>query len=311
MTELTAFQPVGDDAVGGGSITVVVATRSRPEDVRTLLLSLAKSSSMPEQAIIVGVDAGDWQGVERLVLPFPVVTLVSPEPGLPRQRNVAVAHLLAGNRNGRKDVVAFFDDDFVPHSRWIEQVLMVLRDQTIVGVTGTVLRDGAKTEAVPTGDAVRLVEQWSGGNGGLVGVSSLYGCNMAVRASVFLQARFDERLPLYGWLEDLDFSGAIARQGRLVRAANCVGVHRGAKAARVSGRRYGYSQVANPLYLAYKGTCPIPKAGLFVARALASNLLRSTRQHPVFDYRGRLRGNLRAIVDLVRGQMRPERILES
>lgn len=290
-------------------VNVVVATRGRPDDVQTLVGMLARSTRLPDRVVIVGANASDWQGVDQLATPFPIVTLTCPQPGLPRQRNVAIAHLM--ERIEIDSVVAFFDDDFVPHDRWIEEAVAVLvRDPAVIGVTGAVLRDGAKTQAVPMDEAMQLVVQWPGGDGEVAGVSSLYGCNMAVRASVFGQARFDERLPLYGWLEDLDFSGQIARAGRLVRAAGCAGVHRGAKGARVSGRRYGYSQIANPLYLAGKGTCRVPEAGVFVARALLSNLLRSTRRHPVFDYRGRLRGNLCALGDMVRGRMRPEAITD-
>ena len=131
---------------------------------------------------------------------------------------------------------------------------------------------------------------------------------MALRSKLFAHARFDERLPLYAWLEDLDFSGQIS--GRQVVARGCGGVHLGSKGARVSGRRYGYSQIVNPVYLAQKGTCPAPFAAVLVLRALTSNLLRSPRNHPIFDYRGRLTGNLHALGDLLRRKAAPERILE-
>lgn len=44
-------------------------------------------------------------------------------------------------------------------------------------------------------------------------------------------------------------------------------------------------------------------------RNLAANLVRSVAPEPFADRRGRLRGNLAAIGDLMRGRLAPERAL--
>jgi GT2 family glycosyltransferase len=67
---------------------------------------------------------------------------------------------------------------------------------------------------------------------------------------------FDENLPLYGWLEDVDFCRRLAPYGRIVRNARTAGVHLGSNSGRTSGVCYGYSQIANPLYLWRKALCP-------------------------------------------------------
>jgi hypothetical protein len=73
--------------------------------------------------------------------------------------------------------------------------------------------------------------------------------------------------------------------------------------------RLGYSQVANVAYLARKGTVPSPFLLKVASKNLMANLVRSVRPEPFVDRRGRLRGNLIGIGDLIRGRLKPERIL--
>ena len=75
------------------------------------------------------------------------------------------------------------------------------------------------------------------------------------------------------------------------RCAACIS---GIKAGRVSGKRFGYSQVVNPVYLIRKGTIPRASRCRLMARNLAANLVRSLRPEPYIDRRGRLRGNVLA-----------------
>ena len=88
------------------------------------------------------------------------------------------------------------------------------------------------------------------------------------------------------------------------------GVHLGVKLGRTSGTRLGYSQVANPIYLARKGVYPWVRVVRDLGRHLLVNCVKSIRPEPYIDRRGRLRGNARGFADLLRGRLRPERILE-
>lgn len=292
-------------ATGLPSVAVVIATRGRAAEMCVLLEGLARSTLRPVSIVIVGSEPADWVGSERSLLA--PVTLVSVEPGLPRQRNTGIRYLLRGAAP-RPDIIIFFDDDFRPHPKWLERAAILFSaHDDIVGLTGIVLRDGAKTAAVPEDEASDLIAHWMPSDE-VRSVPRLYGCNMAVRTAVFDYATFDERLPLYGWLEDLDFSGQLS--GRLVQAQGCGGVHLGSKGARVSGRRYGYSQVVNPVYLAAKGTCPKVLAARLIVQALVSNSLRAVCSHPIVDYRGRLMGNLEALIAIARGGASPEKITE-
>jgi GT2 family glycosyltransferase len=289
-----------------GEIAVVVATRGRAAEVAILLEWLARGTRRPDKVVIVGSSPEDWgSAADSELVP---VTLTSQAPGLPKQRNVGVRHLLS-QTSGRPGMIVFFDDDFRPEAHWLEAAAAVFAEhRDVVGLTGVVLQDGAHTAAVREADAAATVAGWAAPADAIVPVARLYGCNMAVRTAVFDHAGFDERLPLYGWLEDLDFSGQL--RGGLVTAKRCAGVHLGSKGARVSGRRYGYSQIVNPTYLARKGTCPPGLATRLVLQALLSNGLRSFRRHPLFDYRGRLSGNVRALLDMMGKRAAPERILD-
>jgi hypothetical protein len=137
---------------------------------------------------------------------------------------------------------------------------------------------------------------------------SPYGCNMAFRLASIGDLRFDERLVLYGWLEDRDFAAGLARRGgRLVKSADAIGVHMGVKGGRMAGERFGYSQIVNPLYMLRKGTMTLGQVADHLFRNMSANLGRSLRPEPFIDRRGRLWGNLLGIADVLRGRMQPER----
>jgi hypothetical protein len=182
-------------------------------------------------------------------------------------------------------------------------------------LTGSVLADGTTTAGISPDDGQAIVERRDAHSvrGETVHESFAYGgnmgCNMAFRYAAIRGLAFDERLPLYAWLEDADFRGQVDRQGRVVRTDTLWGVHLGHKLGRGRGVMLGYSQIANAVYLAKKGTVP---TSFLVDRAIKNflaNAVRSLRPEPFIDRRGRLRGNMIALIDILRGRIAPERIL--
>lgn len=289
-----------------GKVAVVIATRGRPEVVSATVRHLAVHQTLKPERIVISCtdpadagDLGDLPGVEVLTGP----------PGLPAQRNTALAALPPDT-----DMVAFFDDDFVADRDWLAVALRGFRDDpALVGFTGRVLADGIGGPGISFENACRMVAAppppcgWS-----WIAPYSPYGCNMAFRFPAIEHLRFDERLVLYGWLEDRDFAAALARlnDGRLAKSAEARGVHMGTKGGRVSGRRFGYSQIANPLYMTHKGTMTRGQATGQIFRNLSKNLVLSVRPEPWVDRRGRLQGNLLGISDLLKGRIAPERATE-
>ncbi|NVN11124.1 MULTISPECIES: glycosyltransferase family 2 protein [Nguyenibacter] len=238
-----------------------------------------------------------------------IVRLIGPT-GAPHQRNVVLDHARDA------DIVVFFDDDFLPDPDYLRRCVEAFQsDPAIVAATGRVLADGAKGPGLTVADGrAILADPAINDNPAMPPVEaawSSYGCNMAYRMSVITEhdMRFDERLPLYAWYEDIDFSRRMGAYGRLVRVNGAKGVHLGTKKGRTPGRHLGYSQVANPIYLSRKGSFPWDHSLRSIGRNIAMNMLRSLRPEPYIDRRGRLIGNGMALLDWMRGRVAPERIL--
>ena len=282
-------------------VAVIVATRGRPGVVSATVRHLLATQTLKPNAVIVScpdiADAGDLIG-------HPGVTVVTGAAGLTTQRNTALLSLPE-----ESEIVAFFDDDFLADKNWLAAAARAFRDDNqIVGFTGRVLADGVGGPGIGFEEALRLVETAPPSNWTWIEPYSPYGCNMAFRAEALGETRFDERLVLYGWLEDRDFAAALAKRGgRFVKSAEAFGVHMGVKSGRVSGDRFGYSQVVNPVYMLRKGTMSGAMVANHIFCNMAMNFARAAWPEPFVDRRGRVRGNLIAIADLLRGRLEPER----
>lgn len=288
-------------------IAVVVATLGRPVEAGELAADLASQSRPPDEVVFCVTSLAD--APERP--PAPRMRMILCErKGSCAQRNIGIDAVI-----GNSDVIVFMDDDFVPAPDFFAELERVMQDSPeAAGVTGQVLADGVTGPGVSREEALAIIRKDAAvrpsEESGMRQRRGLYGCNMAVRTRSLRELRFDERLPLYGWLEDLDLSTRLARRGKLYHVHAMRGVHRGVKRGRTSGVRFGYSQIANPLYLLMRGRVPVHYALANMARNLAANLLRVTRPEPWVDRRGRLKGNGIAALDIIRGRMKPERILE-
>jgi glycosyltransferase involved in cell wall biosynthesis len=283
-------------------IHAVIATTGRPEIVKRVVTRLAAQTRAPDGVLVVGASPEDIAGLEGTT--DILETLVS-RRGLCRQRNAALDHL-----GDSTDVVAFFDDDFVPADDFLAQLEALLSAQPdVVGATGILVADGAQGQPIGFDDAAdrldRLGERPATNKSDC---PSLYGCNMAFRLSAAAGLRFDEKLPLYGWQEDVDFTHQLSWRGRLVRTSELTGVHMGARSGKTSGKRLGYSQIANIVYLWRKGTMVRWLGERLLFQNIVSNVVRSLWPEHDIDRRGRLIGNLLAIRDLLTGRIDPERI---
>jgi glycosyltransferase involved in cell wall biosynthesis len=217
---------------------------------------------------------------------------------------------------GEVDIVAFCDDDYLPSRRALQGIVALFSAHPdVVGANGTLLADGINSAGISYDDAVAMIERHDAladppDLDTLVDLDGLYGCNMVFRTSAIGDVRFDEALPLYGWQEDIDFAAQLRPRGRIVMSRAFAGVHRGVKGARTSGRRFGYSQVANPIYLTRKGTMRAGFAFRIVAKNVLANHIRVWRPEPWVDRMGRVRGNWMAFADTLSGRAHPGRILQ-
>ncbi|WP_199287241.1 glycosyltransferase family 2 protein [Rhizobium chutanense] len=285
-------------------IAVGIASAGRPSILRETVDYL---TSLPDQA-------------ERLIVCVPViddaagladrrdVDVIVGSRGLTSQRNRIIEAAAADT-----DILIFLDDDFIPAATFLSRIAAVFAAKPDVAIaTGEVLADGVLDGGLSMSKALQVLESAGEGAEKVTEVYNAYGCNMAVRLSAVLahDLTFDEQLPLYGWLEDVDFSRSIARYGRSVRIDGARGVHLGVRSGRQPGRRLGYSQVANPVYLIRKGTMSKGRAIAQIGRNILANASGLLFKDRLVDRWGRLNGNVLALTDLLIGHASPSRILE-
>jgi GT2 family glycosyltransferase len=285
-------------------IFVIIATLGRAAIVWRTVADIALQTRLPDGIVVVGTKAADTEGVTCANAPIEVVYA---NIGLCSQRNRGLEAIA-----GRADVVLFLDDDFVMASDYIARLEEIFaKHSEVVGCTGRIVADGIHGPGFSFEDAYRFIaEAPQPQNEQLATMESLYGCNMAFRVSAISGMRFDENLPLYGWQEDADFTYRLGERGTLVKSQIVSGVHLGAKVSRSPGRRLGYSQIANPIYLVRKKTLPRKAAWKLMSQNFAANLLKAFLSDDLVDRRGRLLGNLLALRDWLFGSIDPRRILE-
>lgn len=298
-------------------IILIVATKGRPAEVSMLIEHLSAQNVKPQVVVIVGSSHEDVSSVSAMTSnSFKMAVVISDVAGITFQRNEGLRWLIRHELLDSDSLVIFFDDDFRPAEDWIQKCSELMeKNIDVVGLTGLVLADGAQSGAIDEDQSTLFLEgkipptpHWA--SGPQREIDSVYGCNMAFRGSVMLQCKFDENLPLYSWQEDRDMTGQVGRFGKVLFVPSCRGVHLGSKGGRTSGLRFGYSQIANMFYMFRKGTTSSYHLRRFVTRALVSNSARSIYTKRNVDYFGRLRGNLIAIFDLMRGRVDPRRILD-
>lgn len=167
--------------------TVVICTRNRPELLRKCLEAIARLGRTPDEIIVVDNTSGDKE-TESVATEFSVRYLLEPVPGLSRARN-------RGLSESKSEIVAYIDDDAIPHERWLDFLIAPFADRSIGAVTGgTVLPgfDATESSREPNRLLCDKDRQWFevAAFGGL-GI----GTNMALRRAPCVGWKvFDERL---------------------------------------------------------------------------------------------------------------------
>lgn len=289
-------------------IDIAIATAGRREVLSETISVLAQQSRIADELLICPAKDEDLD--LTCLNDYPGKFRVCRGPvGLTSQRNTLIA-------SSKSDVLVFFDDDFLPSGDYVQEIeALFVAHPEIVAATGKVLADGITGPGLDYVEGMKILESAGRNMESSLPASAYngYGCNMAFRMQPIREheMKFDERLPLYGWLEDVDFSRQIAPHGKIVKVARLRGVHLGTKrSGRSPGKRLGYSQVANPVYLVRKGTMHWKRALIQITRNLIANSLRSLLPEPWVDRRGRLSGNLHGLYDLFLGVSSPEKALK-
>ena len=306
----TAGEPPNDNIVRT-SISVVIASKGRPDFVSETIENLERQTLKPKEIIIVvpskeDLPAKQWgDDVQYIVGPL----------GLTLQRNKGIEAI-----SNTVTYVGFFDDDFELKSDYLEQAVAFMNaNVSVVGISGRILKDGG----INREEAKKLIASYQPGENprGMFFSQGkhhiLYGCNMIIRRAVLTYETFDENLPFYSYGEDYDLSIRLEHYGLIGRFHGSVGVHLETPGGRVREVLRGYSFVANNWYFLKKGVMHRPPLMAWIRFWLIcfgkstltslSNLLRGDRS---LDWSGRLKGQLLALKDIFLGRCHPRRIEE-
>ncbi len=204
------------------SVSVVVCTRDRPNELERCLTSLSRLSERPKQIIVV--DNAPRTGHARAVVDrFPTIAYVpEPRPGLSTARNAALPHTTG-------EIVAFTDDDATVHAEWLGRLAAAFDRREVEAVTGLVLPAELDTPAQVAFE--RVVGGFNGGYRSFTFGPDFFaemrrygvpvwrlgaGANMAVRRETLLElGGFDERLGAgaAGCSEDSEFWYRVLARG--------------------------------------------------------------------------------------------------
>ncbi len=286
--------------------TVVICSANRPDVLSETIDSLLRGQSRPPREVIVSVF--DQEHVPETIRAHSSVRVVlSSRQALSVQRNAAA-------RSVRTPYTLFLDDDVEIAPNFIESMEGLLQEaEDAVAATGFVVVDGAQGDTGLDRELARVAAVSYVREHDNYDCEEGYGCNLFVRTRIFDNVLFDENLPLYGWLEDLDFSTNCLRYGRIiVNAGTCVS-HLATPTGRMSGLKFGYSQIVNPFYLWRKNGKPGLTHVLFAhwLIQLARNCRRTLIKIPSerSDRADRFKGNMIALSHLLAGKVDPSYIL--
>jgi glycosyltransferase involved in cell wall biosynthesis len=294
-----------------GSISVVIASKGRPDFVKETIECLQRQTLKPRQIIvvvpsIVDLPPKEWgDEVQYVVGPL----------GLTVQRNKGIMEIPP-----TVPYVGFFDDDFELQEDYLEQAVAFMNaNASVMGISGRLLAGGG----INRQDAKKLIARYQPGENpkGMFFSQGkhhiLFGCNMVIRRAALNYEKFDESLPLYSFGEDYDISIRLERYGLIGRFAGCVGVHLETPGGRVREELRGYSFVANNWYFLNKGVTHLPLLlawtrfwWVCVGKSLWQSLWNLLKGDRSLDWSGRLRGHLLALKDMFLGRCHPRRIEE-
>ena len=277
--------------------TIIVPSVGRGLILGEMLSRLDHQIKKPEQVLVVVSSEAD------LPEKFPdYVEVIFSEKGSCVQRNVGIEHCRTDS-----EIILFIDDDTFLHPTYIDFLGRIFAENPDVGgVSGHLLRNGD----VSIDEADRLLLDCDATFESLLSQGHFYGCNFTVRRSMLGGLRFDERLVLYGWLEDADFSMNFGQIGKICYASALKAVHLGfASGGRTNHIRFGFSQVMNPYYLYRKNRPLFPLSEVIKnhwLRGVPANLIKGISGANKKWRRDRFRGNLIAFRFILMRKIIPE-----
>jgi glycosyltransferase involved in cell wall biosynthesis len=236
------------------SLSTIICTKDRPDDLDQCLKSILKGNRLPNEIIIIDDGNLDINPLRELVANYNISLIYRRKatPGLTASRNLAVS-IASG------DVLSFLDDDVILDQTYYNRVMEAFEQDSshsIVGVTGAIkvqthpikrmflrffgLESGQPGKVQACG-AVTLVR--AGEIDQPVRVEWLSGCNMNFRRWVFENYRFDEQDSGYVLWEDRDFTYPIGQKHILIALPDATLIHKKSSVSRDSAKNLGRMEI--------------------------------------------------------------------
>jgi GT2 family glycosyltransferase len=199
------------------TVSVLIPTWRRPDDLARCLAALEVQTYPPDEVLVVArEDDLETRSALQELSPaaFRLGVVGAPQPG-------QIAALNAGIDAAQGDLIAFTDDDTSPRHDWLARIESHFQGNPAVGGVGgrDVLRHGPAPDRRLVVGKVRWFRGVAGnhhlGAGGPREVDVLKGANMSYRRDAIQGLRFDERLRGSGAQvhNDMALSLAVRRRG--------------------------------------------------------------------------------------------------
>lgn len=253
-------------------LSVVIATKGRPEVLRETLASVAAADPAPAELIVV--DGDPERSAEPVARDHDAVYLNS-EPGLTRQRN-------RGVERATGEVIVFLDDDVEVEPGLFRALARAYEDPAVLGATGRVMEGDQRRFGNQRSLLRRLLVPGREGTmtrfgyprrlqdpQGEIDVEFMPGCLMSGRAEAVREVGFDEELPGYGLAEDEDFSYRLSRRGRLRYLPDAALEHKTTGFRTATSRNFNRMLVVNRTYLFRKNFRRTPLSRMQFAGLIA------------------------------------------
>jgi glycosyltransferase involved in cell wall biosynthesis len=183
-------------------ISVVIATFNRKDSLQSTLNAIFAQDYPVSQFEVIVINDGSTDGTDNMIdglekptgLTFQYFTQANKGPAA--ARNV-------GLKSAQGDLIAFTDDDCLPHRDWLKTIARELATEEIVGLQGKTYSDAGMITPL-----THQIENLSGTN-------DVPTCNAAYRRSVLMAVGgFDDKFP-FPHNEDADLAWRIMKIGEI------------------------------------------------------------------------------------------------
>lgn len=289
-------------------VSLVVATKDRPADLGRMLDSLATQTRKPDEIVVVDSSA---RSVESVAAGFTTLNIKYQHhlpPSASAQRNAGIK--LA---DSRATLIGFADDDTMFEADAFEKML-AFWDRSANDLLGAAFN--ILNYELPRGQRFKrsfLIDKlglYASVPGAVApsGWQSIFGRMSSSsyvewlpttaalwRRDLVQTEPFDEYFNGYSYLEDLDFSFAISKRGKLAVVADAGYRHFPSQHGRISQRNFGRVEVRNRLYFVQKHNLSLVRCCCCIFIRSLMTLCEGMKGGGRASF-ARLQGNLEALV---------------